>query len=189
MTDIDDAWLLVIDPQVIFAHPTSQWAAPKFTEAMSVAAALAPRFGHRVLVTRWLPDPDPKGSWATYFERWPFAAGPGDAPLFDLMPEAQGLSRYPTLDCTTFSKWGLKLQSLAGPTPHLVLTGVSTDCCVLATALAAADGGATVTVVADACAASCDENHAAGLHVMRQYEPQIFVVDSADLAPRQGRGK
>ena len=35
---------------------------------------------------------------------------------------------------------------------EIVLTGVSTDCCVLSTALAAADAGVHVRVVADACA-------------------------------------
>ncbi len=35
----------------------------------------------------------------------------------------------------------------------MVLCGVSTDCCVLMTALAAVDDGVAVRVVADACAA------------------------------------
>ncbi|WXF89963.1 isochorismatase family protein [Curtobacterium flaccumfaciens pv. flaccumfaciens] len=55
---------------------------------------------------------------------------------------------------------------------------MSTDCCVLSTALAAADAGATVTVVADACAGASDEDHDRALAVMRLYAPLITVVDS-----------
>lgn len=62
-----------------------------------------------------------------------------------------------------------------------MLTGVSTDCCVISTALSAADAGATITVVSDACAGSTPENHAAALTVLGLYPPQIRVVPSAEL--------
>lgn len=60
-----------------------------------------------------------------------------------------------------------------------MLTGVSTDCCVVSTALAAADAGARVTIAADACAGSTAENHAAALTVMGLYPPQLTVSDTA----------
>ena len=44
--------------------------------------------------------------------------------------------------------------------------------------LAAADAGARVTIAADACAGSTAENHAAALHVMGLYPPQITVSDT-----------
>jgi len=56
-----------------------------------------------------------------------------------------------------------------------VVTGVSTDCCVISTALPAADAGATLTVVSDACAGSTPENHRAALDVMALYPPQITL--------------
>ena len=65
--------------------------------------------------------------------------------------------------------------------PRLVLTGVSTDCCVIATALAAADAGATVTVASDACAGSTPDDHAAALRVMSLFEPQITLSTTAEL--------
>ncbi|WP_407645699.1 cysteine hydrolase family protein [Galactobacter valiniphilus] len=79
-----------------------------------------------------------------------------------------------------------------GENPRLVLTGVSTDCCVLSTALAAADGGAWASVVSDGCAASTPQNGAAALHVMGLYPPQLRVLDSAallaELAPPGAAG-
>ena len=44
------------------------------------------------------------------------------------------------------------------------------------TVLPAADAGATVRVLADACAGSTPENHAHALAVMSLYAPQVTVV-------------
>jgi nicotinamidase-related amidase len=60
----------------------------------------------------------------------------------------------------------------------LVLAGVSTDCCVLSTALAAADAGVQVTVVADACAGVDDVAHLRALEAMKLYAPLIDVLDA-----------
>ena len=82
---------------------------------------------------------------------------------------------------TTFGKWGADLAAVTGPTPHLVLAGVSTDCCVISTALAAADAGATITLVTDACAGSTPENQRAALDVMALYPPQITLATTAEV--------
>lgn len=46
----------------------------------------------------------------------------------------------------------------------------------LSTALAAADAGVEVLVVADACAGADDESHAKALHVLDLYRPLVRVV-------------
>ena len=63
----------------------------------------------------------------------------------------------------------------------LVLAGVSTDCCVVSTALAAADAGATITVVTDACAGSTPETHRAALDVRALYPPQITLATTDEV--------
>jgi nicotinamidase-related amidase len=63
----------------------------------------------------------------------------------------------------------------------MVLVGVSTDCCVLSTALAAADAGVRVTVVADACAGVSVEDHQRALNAMALYQPLIEIVSSSAL--------
>lgn len=175
-----DAWLVVVDPQRIFASPDSGWASPFFADAIVKIRELAAAFGpERTIVTRWVPTADRNTSWGEYFAAWPFADQPATDPLFDLVPEAEGLSSLPTLDRPTFGKWGPELQAIAGAAPHLVVTGVSTDCCVVSTVLAAADGGAWVTVPTDACAGSTAENHAAAVQVMSLYPPQVAIADTA----------
>lgn len=175
-----DAWLVVIDPQRIFADPTSQWGSPMFPAIVDPVRRLAAVAGDRTVVTRWVPSREPQGSWETYLEAWPFADVPEDDLLLELVPELAGLGRQ-VVSVPTFGKWGPDLEAVTGPTPHLVLVGVSTDCCVISTALAAADAGATITVVTDACAGSTPENHRAAMDVMALYPPQITLATTEDV--------
>jgi nicotinamidase-related amidase len=63
----------------------------------------------------------------------------------------------------------------------LLLAGVSTDCCVLSTAVAAADAGVPVQVVADACAGVDGTSHRKALDVLALYAPLVEIVTSADV--------
>ena len=186
-TAAEAPWLVVVDPQVIFADPSSQWASPEFDAAMTVIERVAPAFGEHVLLTRWLPTAarsTPEGlptSWAGYFAQWTFADRPASDPLYDLVPRARKLTDRPTIDEPTFGKWGEGLRAVVGEAPHLVLAGVSTDCCVITTALAAADGGAHVQVLTDGCAGSTAEDGAAALRIMGLFDPQIRLTDSFRL--------
>lgn len=174
----DDPWLVVVDHQRVFADPGSEWLAPRFAETVPVVAALAREHAERVIVTRWVPaeGEDRVGSWVDYFQRWPFADHPADDPMFELMPSAVELDSPNVLTLPTFGKWGPELEAITGRGPTITLVGVSTDCCVISTALAAADGGARVRVVAAGCAGSTDENHENALAAMGLYAPQIEIV-------------
>jgi nicotinamidase-related amidase len=175
-----DPWLLVIDPQHIFASPDSPWGSPMFAGILDPVHRLAEQYAGRTVLTRWVaPDPA-QGSWGPYLEAWPFARVPATDPLYDLVDEVRDIDAA-VVTATTFGKWGADLAALTGPTPHLVVAGVSTDCCVVSTALAAADAGATVTVVTDACAGSTPENHRAALDVMALYPPQITLTTTAEV--------
>lgn len=176
-----DPWLVVIDAQVVFADPESKWATPRFPEIVEPVRRLAAAFGDRVIVTRWVPPAEKVGSWVPYFEQFAFADQPPDHRLFDLVPEAADLGARHTVSEPTFGKWSEQLRALTGPTPHLVLAGVATDCCVLSTALPAIDAGAQVTVVSDACAGSDDTSHQRALDVMALYAPQLFVLTTDEV--------
>ena len=101
--------------------------------------------------------------------------------IYELVDEFAG-EPCPTLDATTFGKWGRRPRrprherragdgGRAAATASWCSAGVSTDCCVLSTALAAADAGVEVQVVADACAGVDDESHAKALDIMRALRP------------------
>jgi len=170
--------LAVIDMQRVFGDPGSPWLAPRFADIVAPVLRLAEAFAPRVVFTRFVAPAAPQGAWRRYYEQWPFALQPPDAEIYQLADPFAALAG-PTLDATTFSKWGPDLAARAGGGP-LVLAGVSTDCCVLSTALAAADDGAAVRVVGDACAGVDDESHANALHIMRLYSPLVEVVTLAD---------
>src|SRR5690625_7226937 len=73
-TSDDRPWLLVVDPQRIFADPASDWASSFFPAAMTQIRRLATHVGpERTLVTRWLPTADRSTAWGDYFRAWPFA--------------------------------------------------------------------------------------------------------------------
>lgn len=170
-----DPWLVVIDAQRIFADPASQWCAPRFAETVDPIRRLVAEHGDRVVQTRWVPPVDKTGSWVPYFERFPFADRAPDDPMFDLVEEIARLELRHTVSEPTFGKWGEHLRGVVGDGAHLVLTGVATDCCVLSTALAAADAGCFVEVAARACAGSSDEAHERALAAMELYAPQITI--------------
>lgn len=181
----DAPWLLIVDPQRIFAAPDSDWASPSWAQSWPRIQELAAHVGReRTLVTRWLPTADRSTAWGEYFAAWPFADVPAVDPLYQLVDGAAALTAHPTVDEPTFGKWRPQLAGIVGPGPQLLVAGVSTDCCVLTTVLAAADAGAHVTVVTDACAASTAENGAAALHAMSLFPPQVELRTSADVRTR-----
>jgi nicotinamidase-related amidase len=170
-------WLVVIDMQRVFGEPGSPWLAPRFGEIVAPVQRLVAAFRPRVIFTRFVAPAAPQGAWQRYYVQWPFALQPPDARIYELADEFAG-EPGPALDATTFGKWGPELAARTGGAP-LVLAGVSTDCCVISTALAAADAGVGVTVVQDACAGADDASHAKALDVMRLYSPLVEVVTLA----------
>lgn len=170
--------LALIDLQRIFADPGSGWATPDFQRVVKPTKALIELFSPRVVFTRFIAPEKPAGSWKTYYELYPFALQPPEADDYQLVDEFHGV---PTLDKPTFGKWGSELAEAVGSGGHLVLAGVTTDCCVITTALAAVDAGVYVQVVADACAGSDAESHEKAIDIMRLYSPMLEIVGVEQL--------
>lgn len=175
-TFASDDWLVIIDPQVIFADPeSSAWGSPMWAETVPRIVRLAEAHGpDRTVITRFVADPTPQGSWVPYYRDWPFALVPDDDPLYAVVPELADATSHIVTE-PTFGKWFDQLRAVVGDRPRMTLAGVSTDCCVIATALPAADAGATIRVVADCCAGSTPENHQQALAAMALFGPQITV--------------
>lgn len=174
MSDVD--WLVVVDLQPAFSHPTSPWFTPTLVLIKPLIGRLVEHFEHRVTFTRFLPPKRPFGSWQAYYEKWPFARQSEADWLWALDLPWAGRE---TLDSHTFSKWLPELRERIGDAT-IVLCGVSTDCCVLMTALAAVDDGAHVRVIEDACAAKTPQAHASALAIMASRSPQLRIVTVAE---------
>jgi nicotinamidase-related amidase len=173
----DAPWLAVIDMQRVFAEPDSPWLAPRFAQTVGPVKRLVEAFGNRVTFTRFVAPDRPTGAWRRYYDQWPFALQPPEARIYELVDD---FAPETTLDAITFGKWGPELAAHVG-SGRLVLAGVSTDCCVLSTALVAVDAGIEVQVVGDACAGISDESHEKALDILRLYGPLVEVVALADL--------
>jgi nicotinamidase-related amidase len=174
------AVLVVIDMQQVFADPASGWFTPGFAEILPPVLRLAREFAGRTLFTRFVAPAEPRGAWRAYYEQWPFALQPEHWDGYRLVAEIEQLEPT-TLVTSTFGKWTPELAYRVGDSGELVLAGVSTDCCVLSTALAAADAGVRVLVAEQACAGSDQAAHQQALAAMRLYAPLIEVVDVEEL--------
>ena len=172
---VEGGWLIVIDPQAVFADPaTSPWGSPLWPAVVPRIVALADAYGpERTVVTRFVADASLGGSWGPYYEEWPFALVDDGDPLYAVVPELAHRAVH-VVTAGTFGKWPV-LRDVVGDDAHLTVTGVSTDCCVLSTVLPAADAGATVRVVAAGCAGSTVENHERALGAMALYAPQVTI--------------
>jgi nicotinamidase-related amidase len=171
--------LVVVDMQLVFADPASPWAVPGFDRLIEPIDRLVNAFGQRVAFTRFLIPDHPSGSWAQYYKRWPLAGDPGVTSLLELV-EPWTHASHRRVEKARFSKWGPELEDLAGESKALTLCGVTTDCCVLATALGAVDAGMTVHVVEDACAGTDRGSHERATAILRNFDPQVVLTSTAE---------
>jgi len=172
--------LAVIDMQRVFADPGSAWLAPRFSEIIEPVSKLVEVFQPNVVFTRFIAPREPHGAWQRYYQAWPFALQPPDADIYQLVDDFADWSGQ-TLDAVTFSKWGPELREHVRDSGRLVLAGVATDCCLLSTAVAAADEGVFVQVVEEACAGATEDSHRNALDILRTYAPLVEVLSLADI--------
>lgn len=171
----DEPVLMLIDLQEIFALPPSPWASGQYDAAAVNARRLREAFpDSRTAITRFVAPTRITGAWVAYYEQWPFALDPARA-SYELMPGFEP-GAATVIERTTFGKWDPASRAALGNPAEVVMAGVSTDCCVLSTALAAADDGVRVIVAADACAGASPEDHQRALDAMALYAPLIEIT-------------
>jgi nicotinamidase-related amidase len=170
----NDDLLVVIDMQRLFREPSSPWHVPGFDELAEPISRLTESFGERVVYTRFHVPETIEGSWRPYYETFAPVTNPANRAWFELAVPYDGRARQ-TIDRPIFNAWGERLKDLAGEPSTLVLCGVATDCCVISTALPAADDAAFVRIVGDACRGSSAASHDAAIDVLRGYAPQIEI--------------
>lgn len=172
-----DARLVVIDMQRAFRQE-GQWQVPRYDQAAERVHRLIEGIGDP-LFTRFVPDPAEPGSWGAYYDRWDAMRRPPQHPVWDVA--LPGYDGEATLDLPTFGKWGPGLAEQVPVGGELIVAGVATDCCVLATVLAAVDAGRFATVVTDACAGQDDAAHDGAVALMGLLAPMVRLVTTTEL--------
>ena len=183
---------VAIDMQVYFAE-NSEWAAPATSGIVPAVARLAAHAPSRTVFTRFVPPHSVEhasGQWQTYYQRWNSVLrqhNPDE--IYELLPPLRRfLPPAHVVDKCTYSAFGapefIKLMDDLDCTT-LILTGVETDVCVLATALSAVDLGFRVILVSDAMASGSETGHARILDTLiPRYDRQIELASSENILQR-----
>lgn len=180
---------LCIDMQVYFAEG-SDWAAPGTAAVAPACARLAAHAPGRTVFTRFLPPAragDAAGQWRPYYDRWASVlADRNDPGIYALLPALRPfVPPARVIDKGTHSGFGVPalgqaLAELGAET--LILSGVESDVCVLATAMSAIDRGFRVVLAEDALASSSEAGHRAALSaVFPRFDMQAEAMPVAAI--------
>jgi nicotinamidase-related amidase len=183
-----DELLVVVDMQRVVVDDTP-WRFDGVRDLLPAVTALAEAFVPDVVLTRHVPPEDGgTGTWRRFYDAWrELSRRPS---VWELVPELEALDGV-RAEKSVYSALGapaLRAELGSREDPALVLCGVETDCCVLATVLQAVDEGLAVTVVEDAVASPSRAGHEGALALCRRLPEQVRVATSAELlAARQSR--
>jgi nicotinamidase-related amidase len=166
---------LCVDMQQVFAADTP-WHTPWMARVMPQVLAIAQARPAQTIFTRFIPPKNPErasGTWRRYYEVWRDMTGERiDPRLLDLVPPLPKLVPPAlVIDKPGYSALGapsvLDILRERG-IDSLVITGLETDVCVLATVLAAIDLGFRVVLATDALCGSSDQTHDGLMRLYRE---------------------
>ncbi len=180
---------LCVDMQLMFAVGT-KWATSAIWDALPAVETICARFTANTIFTRFLCPTDleqTSGQWRRFYAESPsMLCNVMDPAMLGLLPE---LSKFcppaAMIDRHVFSAFAspkLRSHLLDRATDTLVITGIETDVCVLATTLSAVDHGYRVILIHDALTSSNTEGQQAAIGaVFPRFDQQIELIDTATL--------
>lgn len=184
-----DAVHVVVDMQDLFAGPTV-WHTPTMPTIIPAIQSLVAHRSDRTIFTRFMTPhtaDETNGAWRTYYQRWMrVTTSQMDPSMLDVMSDFRSfIPPAYVIDKTTYSAFESDafvnlLDAMACQT--LIVTGVETDVCVLATVMTGVDCGYRVIIAEDAVTSSDKEAHRAMLDlVYRRFEDQIEIGTTAEI--------
>lgn len=180
---------ICVDMQRLFVEATP-WRAPWAERVMPTLVALCEHDVDRTIFTRFVPlesAGQAPGTWRRYYERWP------DMTLSRLPPQMLELARPlagfspPAMlfDKRVYSPWydgSLARLLLGRGIGTIIVSGLETEVCVLATVLGAIDHGFRVVIAMDAVCSSADETHDAMSRIYEsRYGMQVEAAATAEI--------
>lgn len=171
--------LVVVDAQEVFLS-ASDWHIPTFPEIIGNITRLAKFFGDATIFSKHVPPREnPIGTWKMFYDVWE-SIGKNPA-VWDLASPLQGLKGI-EISKSTYSCFGSsEFKALIDENTHLVIAGVETDCCVMATVLDAVDSGIPVTVVTDAVTSPSRLAHDGALEFFCRISLQVQLATTDEL--------
>jgi nicotinamidase-related amidase len=180
---------LCIDMQLMFALET-KWASEAIWRALPAILEISGRYPSQTVFTRFICPKDlseTAGQWTCFYaDAEAMLSSKLHPSMMDLLPElAKFVPPAKIVDRKVFSALAssdLRTLLTQGSVDTLVITGIETDVCVLATVLAAIDLGFRVVLIKDALASSSEAGEKAALHqVFSRFDQQIEVIDMEEL--------
>ncbi|MCW6509953.1 cysteine hydrolase [Hyphomicrobiales bacterium BP6-180914] len=177
--------------QRLFAEPTA-WHTPTLSGIVPAVTRLARAHPARTLFACFTVPREAEaaqGRWVDYYRRWSSVTGERLAPgLLDLVaPLAEIASAEMMFEKPTYSIFGspaFESHLARHRIDTLVLTGVETDVCVLASLFDAVDRGLRVIVPVDGVTSSSEAGHRAVLDTLLPRLPEQVSVSSIDAVLR-----
>jgi len=174
---------IVVDMQEVFAS-NPQWGFAGIHDIVPAINRLAAAKPLQTLWTRFISAHSAEeavGAWAALYRLWPGATLSAGAQM-DILPALQPQIADPAqvFDKPTYSSFhsqALVAELQRREADTLVLSGVETDVCVLATLMEAVDRGYFVVMATDALTSSDRDGHRQILDVIpRRLKSQVFTA-------------
>jgi nicotinamidase-related amidase len=171
-----DRLLLVIDLQVVVA-PGGAWELPAIETVVDAATRLVDQHGGPAIASRHVPVPDDHGTLG------PFARQDDPSELTaDAAELVPGLAHLPSADKRSYSAFRCpEVREAVRQVDSVLVCGVETDCCVLATVYDLLDEGVRTLVVPEATTGPDPVSHDGALRTMSRLGELVQVRRLADV--------
>jgi nicotinamidase-related amidase len=180
---------VVVDMQRVFAEATD-WRVPAIADVMPPILAMVRAHPRQTVFTRFMTPATVEsatGDWQRFYARWRSVVRDRmDAAMFNLIEPLPSLvPPAEVCDKTAYSAFSspdfiAALERRSAET--LVLSGVETDVCVLATALDAVDRGLHVVLASDAVTTWSPAAQRAALEaIYPRFDQQIDIATTAAI--------
>ena len=171
---------VVVDMQELFrSHP--EWGTQALTGIIPPIQRLLKARPENAYFSRFIPAQRPEhasGTWQRYYHRWhSVTLDQLDAAQVDVVHELKPWAKR-VGDKPGYSALASKeIRAAAIAARDVILTGVETDVCVLATAIEAMEAGLRVILASDALTSSSLPCHAKALDILHdRFDEQIEVA-------------
>lgn len=167
--------LVVVDMQR--AYEDGPWKVLDMRGAETNILRLIP-WADEVIFTRHVPFAHPQGTWKTYNAKWGYVEQ--DPRNGELVPCLAEIART-SVEKSTYSAFGSQaFCKLVQGADRLIVTGIQTECCVLATILDAVDAGMEVMYVRDACSGKNAGLEQATEEILKRLSIHVTCVDTQE---------
>lgn len=176
--------ILIIDMQNVYL-PNQPWGCFSFNRSLQNIKRLINSCEkksrlNRIFFTKFIHNPKATGIWAEYNVQNKEINN--NAWMSEIVDDLKYCaSKYPVLTKSTYSSMSNSvLREEAKAVSKIVITGVVSECCVLATCFEAIDMGFHIVYLKDACSGINEENEQAVIKILESLSPVHVTITTTD---------